>query len=251
MPEIHVVTGASSGVGRALCAHIAAKGDHVLGLARRADELEALRATDPDRITVLPCDLGTPDGRSAACNAVPEGFAVRSLVHSAAIAPHDRMQDLTDEGYRRTMAINLDAPILLTRDLLPRMAERGRVLHLSSGSAYRTNPGGGLYSITKAALLMAKAAWNADLPRGGVIVGSAMPGVVDGPMQDAARADTNPSAALFRGFQADGRLLRPERVAEFLYWLLTGTDDEAFAAGDWNVFDEAHHPHWLVGPINA
>lgn len=251
MQDIHVVTGASSGVGRALCAHIAAQGETVLGLARREQELEELRATDPDHIRVFACDLGTKEGQIAACNAVPEGYRIRSLVQNAAISPFDRLQDTTDEVYRRTMAINLDAPIFLTRDLLPRMANKGRVLHLSSGSAHDTIPGGVVYSMTKAALLMAKEGWNMDLPPGGVIVGSARPGVVDGPMQDSAREANNPSAEKFRRFQSDGLLIRPERVAEFLYWLLTGTEDAEFTAGDWNIFDDTHHSRWLSGPLSG
>ncbi|WP_144096394.1 SDR family oxidoreductase [Croceicoccus sediminis] len=251
MAQINVVTGASSGVGRALCLQFAAKGERVLALARRADELETLKAAFPHLIAVVPCDLASPAGRVAAAAALREEDEVRALVHSAAIASLEDMREMTSASYHAMMAINLEAPLFLTRDLLPRMAKGGRVLHLSSGSAHRTLAGNGLYCISKAALLMAKDAWNADLAGSGVTVGSAMPGVVIGPMQDAARENDHPSSAVFLGFRDDGRLIRPERVAEFLYWLLRSTGDEAFAAGDWNIFDEAHHAEWLDGPLSG
>lgn len=249
MSRIDVVTGASSGVGRALCIKLADEGRNVLGLARRQGELDETRATDPDRIAVLATDLAEESGRDAVVAALA-GRQVATLTHSAALAPHDRLQDTDLAAFRQTMAVNLEAPIFLTRALLPQMAPGARVLHLSSGSAYGTIPGGGVYSISKAALLMAKQVWNADLS-GSPLVGSAMPGVVEGPMQDAAREADNPSAALFRNFKDSGMLIKPARVAEFLFWLLTATDDAAFVEGDWNVLDESHHDKWLKDSLRG
>ncbi|MBS7670712.1 SDR family oxidoreductase [Croceicoccus gelatinilyticus] len=251
MAMVNVVTGASSGVGRALCLHFAGQGERVLGLARRAGELADVKAEYPDLIEVVACDLASPDGRVAAAAALGRDDEVGTLTHSAAIASLEDMRDMTGASYHAMMAINLEAPLFLTRDLLPRMAQGGRVLHLSSGSAHRTLAGNGLYCISKAALLMAKDAWNADLAGSGVTVGSAMPGVVIGPMQDSAREGDHPSASVFRGFRDEGLLIRPERVAQFLYWVLKSTGDEAFAAGDWNIFDEAHHAEWLDGPLSG
>ena len=61
-------------------------------------------------------------------------------------------------------------------------------------------------------------------------------------MQDAARQADHPSAEVFRRFKSDGRPIPPERVAQFLAWLLAETNDEEFTRGDWNTFDESHHP---------
>ena len=98
---------------------------------------------------------------------------------------------------------------------------------------------------------MAYRMWNAEYPDGEIIVGSAMPGVVDGPMQDAARASDLPSAAIYREFKSSGRLIPPARVGEFLAWLLLSTSNTDFSAQDWNIFDTAHHALWLKGPLNS
>ena len=70
-------------------------------------------------------------------------------------------------------------------------------------------------------------------------------------MQDAAREGDHPSVQVFRDFQLQGRLIRPQRVAEFLYWLLFDTSDQDFSSQDWNIFDESHHGNWLQGPLSG
>jgi NAD(P)-dependent dehydrogenase (short-subunit alcohol dehydrogenase family) len=125
------------------------------------------------------------------------------------------------------------------------------VLHISSGAAHRAVEYGGLYCISKAALLMTYRAWNADFPGGEILVGSARPGVVDGPMQEAARSGDYPGVQMYRDFQAKGYLLPPARVADFLSWLLLETEDPEFVGQEWNIYDEVHHPRWLKGPLGA
>ncbi len=251
MNDIHVVTGASSGVGRALCKALAGRGLDVLGVARRGAELEALRNEHPNTIRILSADLGRPEGWRSVADRVRDRHRVRSLTHSAAIAAKGYLSDLSLASYREMMAINLDAPIFLTQALLPHFRHGARVLHLSSGAAHRAVEYGGLYSITKAALLMTYRAWNADFPNGEIVVGSARPGVVEGPMQDLARTGDYPGVERFREYKEKGMLIQPARVAEFLAWLLLRTDDQEFASQDWNIFDESHHGRWLQGSLTG
>lgn len=251
MDEIHLVTGASSGVGRALCMDLAQRGLKVLGIARRAPQLEALKKLYPDKIEILAADLGDPMAWQNVADRVRDRHRVSSLTHSAAVATNGYLKDMSLDTYRKIVAINLEAPIFLTQALLPHFRRGARILHLSSGAAYRAIEYGGVYSITKAALLMAYRAWNADFPNGEIIAGSARPGVVDGPMQDAARSGDYPGVELFRGFKEQGMLIQPSRVAAFLAWLLLGTGDKEFASQDWNILDESHHPHWLNGALTG
>lgn len=250
MNDIHIVTGASSGVGAALSRHLARTGRTVLGLARRRTELLEIQAGHEENMHILDVDLASEAGRQRVAEMVDGRFRVRTLVHNAAVATRGYLKDLDYKAYRDLMGINLEAPLFLTQALLPDMVVGSRVLHLSSGSAYRPLAYHGLYSVSKAALVMLYQAWNADYPDGELIVGSAMPGVVHGPMQDAAREGDNPSVEVFRGFKEDGRLIQPQRVAEFLTWLLFETDDDSFRSQDWNVLDESHHRHWLSGSIS-
>ena len=210
-----------------------------------------MRDQHPDAIRVLSADLGHPEGWRSVADRVRGRHRVCSLTHSAAVAGKGYLKDLSLESYRAMMAINLDAPIFLTQALLPDFRHGARVLHLSSGAAHRAVEYGGLYSITKAALLMAYRAWNADFPNGEIVVGSARPGVVDGPMQDLARTGDYPGVERFREYKEKGMLIQPARVAQFLAWLLLGTNDQEYASQDWNIFDESHHRHWLQGSLTG
>ncbi len=251
MNDIHLVTGASSGIGRALCKDLAERGLNVLGIARRGTELEELRDEHPNEIQILSADLSYPIGWQSVVDRVRGQHQVSSLTHSAAIATKGYLKDISLKSYREMMAINLEAPIFLTQALLPHFCHGARILHLSSGAAHRAVKYGGLYCITKAALLMTYRAWNADFPNGEIVVGSARPGVVDGPMQDIARSGDYPGVEMFREFKEKGMLIQPSRVAEFLGWLLLRTSDEEFVSQDWNIFDESHHARWLNGSLTG
>lgn len=251
MTPIHIVTGASSGVGRALCLELSRGGRQVLGIARRADELSRLLQEQPEHLRVLSADLADPAGRAQIADYVRNRYSVATLTHSAAIATLQPLKGLALEEYRRMMAINLEAPLFLTQALLPHCIPGARILHLSSGAAHRPMAGSGAYCISKAGLLMAYRMWNVEYPGGEILCGSAMPGVVDGPMQDRARASDLPFAGIFWEFKASGRLIPPARVGEFLAWLLLSTTNAEFVAQDWNIFDTAHHVHWLRGPLNS
>jgi len=250
MTPIHIVTGASSGVGRALCLELSRGGRQVLGIARRAEELARLQHEQPEHLQVLSADLADPDSRARIAEYVRDRYSVATITNSAAIAGLQSLEVLSLDEYRELMAVNLEAPLFLTQALLPYFIPGARILHLSSGAAHRPMAGNGAYCISKAGLLMAYRMWNAEFPGGEVICGSAMPGVVEGPMQDRARASDLPYAEIFREFKASGRLIQPARVGEFLAWLLLSTTNADFIAQDWNIFDTAHHDHWLRGPLN-
>ena len=251
MNDIHIVTGASSGVGRALCKNLAMRGLGVLGIARRGSALDELRSEHPNEIQILSADLGCPADWQKVVDRVGAQYRVSTLTHSAAISTKGSLKDRSFDSYREMMAINLEAPIFLTQALLPHCRHGARILHLSSGAAHRAIEYNGMYCITKAALLMAYRAWNADFPNGEIVVGSVRPGGVDGPMQDAARSGDYPGVEMYRQFKEKGQLIQPARVAEFLGWLLLETSNEEFVSQDWSISDASHHARWLVGSLTG
>ncbi len=240
-----VVTGGGTGIGRALCAELARRGLHVLAVGRRAEPLRALASRYPQRIEPLVADVASPEGRAAVAAALGADAKVRFLVHNAAtLEPIGPLHDLCPEALRAHLAVNLEGPLFLTQRLLPLLAG-GRVLHVSSGAAHHAYAGWGPYCMSKAALHMLYQVWREELSDHAIRIGSARPGVVDTPMQALIRATPSErfaGVARFERLHREGRLRRPEEVAQFLAWLLLATDDAAFEAAEWDI--GAHEAQW-------
>ncbi len=235
-----VVTGASSGIGQAFAQRMAPHYP-VLAVARRASALSAVAEKSPN-IQCCAADIATEQGREAIANAL-SGAPVRYLVHNAGVlSPIGPLLEQDTDAIRYALAVNLEAPIALTRQSLPQMTNGGRVLHISSGAAHSAYPGWGAYCMSKAALYMAYQILNLELGELGVQVGSLRPGVVDTPMQTLIRAQNErdfPAVERFRELKTAGALTSPQAVAEFMQAVLETTTDAQFSAEEWDI-----RTHW-------
>ncbi|WP_413600623.1 SDR family NAD(P)-dependent oxidoreductase [Curtobacterium sp. Curtsp57] len=149
-----LVTGGSSGIGRAIAGALADAGAHVLVAARTAatiDEAVAeVRAAGGAADGVV-ADLSTRGGAHALADVVGD---VDVLVNSAGINLRPPMPDLDEDTWDTTMAVNLDAPFVLGQRLAPGMAARGygRIIGISSQQAHRPFAASGAYGVSKAGL---------------------------------------------------------------------------------------------------
>ena len=121
-----LVTGASSGLGRATAISLARAGADVALVARSAEELESAKEevsnTDP-RALSLPTDLAKEEETSATVERTVEEFSrIDVLVNAAGT---DAPGTLAVEGWDRTLAVNLRAPFLLSKAAFPHMREEG------------------------------------------------------------------------------------------------------------------------------
>jgi NAD(P)-dependent dehydrogenase (short-subunit alcohol dehydrogenase family) len=148
-----VVTGASSGIGRATALRLGEAGAHVVLVARREAELEALAAELP-LATALPCDL-TDAAATQELGAALAAEGVDVLISNAGHSIRrslDRSQDVAADA-ERLIALNYLAPVRLIAALLPSLAERrGQVVCVSSIAAQAGAPGFAAYAASKAAL---------------------------------------------------------------------------------------------------
>lgn len=158
--RIVVITGASSGIGRAAARAAAAKGATVLLLARRADALEDTAArirADGGAAHAYPCDVTDPDSVHASVSALLADHGhVDMLVNNAGrsirrgvYASVDRFHD-----YERTMAVNYFGAVRMVLALLPGMRERGfgHVVNISSAGVQGRTPRFSAYVASKSAL---------------------------------------------------------------------------------------------------
>lgn len=237
---LSVITGGGTGIGGALALRLAGQGGAVLIAGRRAEPLEAI-ASAHARIEACQADVATEEGQGALHAAVGDR-SVRWLVHNAGVlTPVGPLLSQSAAAIRQSLAINVEAPIALSRRLRPRMSEDSRILHISSGAAHRALPGWGAYCTSKAALYMVYEVLKQELAGTGVAVGSLRPGVVDTPMQSLIRAQDAsdfPAVERFRALKETGGLTTPEAVARFIEAVLA-LPPEAFSREEWDIRE-----HW-------
>jgi len=183
-----LITGANRGLGLAFARESLARGYRVFATCRHpeeADELRALTAEHPDRLTVLRLDVTNEETIEAAAHAVrSQERALDLLINNAGTNPSgERIGHLDAETMLRTYHVNSVGPMLVTQahlDLL-RAGDDPKILNISStsGSLARKSSGGGYsYSSSKAALNMLTRALAFDLQSDDVIVVAVHPGWV-------------------------------------------------------------------------
>jgi short-subunit dehydrogenase len=172
-----LVTGATGGLGGAIARALHARGAQLVLSGRREELLEKLRASLSERAEVLPADLAEPDGPARLAEAAG---AVDVLVANAALPASGRIEDFDPDQIDRALAVNLRAPIQLTRALLPGMLERGRghVVLVSSLSGKVASARSAIYSATKFGLRGFAAGLREDAEESGVGVTVVFPGFV-------------------------------------------------------------------------
>jgi tropinone reductase I len=147
-----LVTGASRGIGRAIAEELIALGADVMMVAREpaqlADTAEALGAT------AIAADVTTADGRAAIIAAVRARGPLHVLVHNAGSNVRGPLTSYDDATIERLLALNLTAPLLLSRDLHPALREAGgaSVVHIGSVAGHLALATGVAYAAAKAGI---------------------------------------------------------------------------------------------------
>lgn len=151
--KVACVTGASSGLGQRAAVALAAAGARVVGVARRAEKLDALRADLGDRMAPVAADITDRAGMASLVDQINAPFGAPDIVvHAAGLNIRQAADDVTAEGWDQTLATNLSAPFFLSQALVPAMKEKGwgRIVNFASLQTTRAFPGGIAYGATKA-----------------------------------------------------------------------------------------------------
>ena len=188
-----LVTGASSGIGRAFAVELASRGTDLVVVARRQERLEELAAELAAgygrRVEVLRADLADPidlaavESRLAADGGTP---SVDLLVNNAGFGTSGRFAELPIDGEEREIRVNLLALVRLTRVALGPMIARGHgaVMNVSSVAGEQPLPGLATYAATKGYVTSFSRSVAAELKGTGVRVVNVMPGFTRSEFQD-------------------------------------------------------------------
>ena len=200
--RVAIVTGGSSGIGRAIATALARAGASVVVVARREAELvDTVRELTSHgcRAAWVSGDLSTRDGARAAAGTTVEAFGEPDiLVSCAGTNLRPAMGDVDEDVWDATMAVNLEAPYLLGQRFGPGMAERGfgRIIHISSQQAHRAFVQSGAYGVSKGAVeSLARSQAEAWSPYG-VTCNALVPGFVMTPLNVRLSSDPERTAAL-------------------------------------------------------
>ena len=187
-----IVTGASSGIGRAIARRCATEGAHVLAVGRRPETLEET-AAGHDGITMHVADLLEPDAPARVVKAAVEQLgALHGLVHAAGtVLRNEDPLATSDARHAELIGENLELPFRMARDAARAMVEGGggSIVLVSSQLAHVAVPGYASYSAAKGGVASLVRALASDLGPRGVRLNALAPGVVRTPMAYVDRAN--------------------------------------------------------------
>ncbi len=176
-----IVTGASRGIGRGIARELARTHKVVATYKGRRDAAESLRGETG--VEIFQCDVASAQDRRALIDFALERFGrIDLLVNNAGMAPRERLDILeaTEESFDELISTNLKGPYFLTQLAARSMAGHGsgRIVFVTSMSAYTASTNRGEYCISKAGLSMAVALWAQRLAGCGVKVFEIRPGII-------------------------------------------------------------------------
>lgn len=228
--KLAIVTGASSGICRALAERLRDSGMRVIGVDLNESALKAITG-----IEHLVVDLSNDEGRAKVVNIARGAHA---LINGAALIRLKKIEDFTTQDIRDIYAVNVEAPWYLMSKLSSVMVDGGSIVNLSSVSARLTvTPETAIYASSKSALLAMTRSWAHVLAPRNINVNAVLPGITDTPMQEhvlyrlselrgtpyaemeATRLDSIPMK----------RAASPEEIAAFIHFLIT--DDAKYITG--------------------
>ena len=222
-----VVTGASSGIGRAVTIALAGRDQAVLAVARDSDRLRELPKSNPS-VTALAADLLSGDGVRRIVDACASHPSIAGIVHAAGTLIEPLAFGSIDSGaLLDEIRVHVMAPIDLNQQL---HAKLGRIVFLDSYSSNDLRVGWAAYSIVKAAAQMAARSAAEELENVQVI--RAFPGAVRTPLVDAVLTSPHdsPTRRTFRAIQAEGKLSPPDEIGEWIAALLLDVSDQELEA---------------------
>ena len=200
--RVALVTGGSSGIGRAMAAALAGAGARVVILARGEADLKETAAAltaDGGVAAWVSADLADRPALAAGADSAAEVFGEPDiLVNCAGINLRPPLAELTADQWDQTMAVNLTAPFLLGQRFGPGMAARGwgRIINVTSQQYHRAFGHSGGYGASKGGLAALTRSQSEAWSRSGVTVNSLCPGFVPTRLNSAVANDPERSAAM-------------------------------------------------------
>jgi 3-hydroxy acid dehydrogenase / malonic semialdehyde reductase len=217
-----LITGATSGIGRACARAFSDLGSRVIVTGRRAERLEELADQLPGEAHPLAFDVRDRDQVTAAIDGLPEDWQqIDVLVNNAGLAlGKEPMHQGSLDEWTQMLETNVLGLLHVTDRILPRMVERGHghIINIGSNAGREVYPGGAVYCASKAAVDRITKGMRMDALGTGIRVSEVDPGMVETEFSEVRfRGDRDAAAKVYAGLTP----LSPDDVAEAIVWVAT------------------------------
>ncbi|MFC3053663.1 SDR family NAD(P)-dependent oxidoreductase [Kordiimonas pumila] len=224
MTKVVLITGASSGIGKAAAIAFAEAGYSVAAAGRNQSALDGLAKQHPNVLHPFISDLDGPH----ACNLLVEACLKQfgrldALVNNAGILERANAEETSDRLWRNTMSVNLDVPFYLSRAAIPHLKKtRGRIINISSDWGINAGKRAVAYCVSKSGLIMLTKTMAKDYAADGVTVNAVCPGDVLTPMLEKEAAEQNANIQDWHARSPTGRLTEVHDIAAAILYLASG-----------------------------
>ena len=224
MNKTALVTGASSGIGKATAIALAGAGYHLIICGRKTEALQKLqkKLQEKTQVHILQFDVRDKEEVSRAIDSLPQKFsAIDVLVNNAGNAHGlDPIQSGNLEDWDAMIDINVKGLLYVSHNIIPKMVERGAgdIINVGSLAGKEVYPKGNVYSASKHAVDAINKGMRIDLNGTGVRVGAINPGLVETNFSEVRfKGDLEKANSVYQGYQA----LKPEDIAEIIVFMVT------------------------------
>jgi NAD(P)-dependent dehydrogenase (short-subunit alcohol dehydrogenase family) len=227
---IAIVTGGNRGLGRDMVRKLAAQGTDVIFTYRNnkaeADAVLAELASPPQRLAALPLNVSDASTFAPFAARVAQLLGTWGrerfdfLVNNAGHGVHASFLDTTEEQFDELVAVHLKGVFFLTQELVPLMADGGRIVNVSTGLTRFAQPGMSAYASMKGAVEVLTRYLAKELGGRGIAVNTVAPGAIETDFGGGAVRDNARMNAQLASVTALGRVGRPDDIGGVVASLL-------------------------------
>lgn len=224
MNKTALITGATSGIGKATAIAFANEGMNLIICGRRKEKLEELQQNLQEKVNVhiLNFDVRNKEEVFDAIESLPKNFQeIHILVNNAGNAHGlDPIQSGDIDDWDAMIDINVKGLLYVSKAIIPQMANRmkGHIINIGSIAGKEVYPNGNVYSASKHAVDAINKAMRIDLNEKGIRVGAINPGLVETEFSEVRfKGDKEKAKSVYEGFDP----LKPEDIAEIITFMVT------------------------------
>lgn len=225
--SLTIVTGAASGMGRAIALRQSQNAELVFALDQNLEGLKETAELSSGEVRCFECDVSDPNSIARVFQDVDEsGVELRNYVAAAGIGLYTKFDEMTYEQMSKVLEVNLLGVLEPARQAFKRMSTGSSMIFIASVMATHSLYDAVVYSSTKAAVVTAARSLALEAGERGIRVNSVSPGTIDTPMlaRDMAnmnRDEQDEFITKVNSANALGRIGRPDEVAELVAFLLS------------------------------